>query len=273
MTATLAAAIPISDHEFSQLQQLIYQIAGITLGEHKKTLVTSRLGQRLEFHGLSSWADYYRMVIQPQACEELQILIDLLTTHETYFFREPTHFDFLTQTLLPQHPLGQPFDIWSAAASSGEEIYSLCFALADTLGIDAAWSVTGSDISTGTLTIAEKGEYRLKRTRGMPESYLRKYCLQADDADLFAIDPKIKNHTRFRCINLNRALPNMPPYRVIFLRNVMIYFDVPTKTRVIERLQRQLLPGGYLIVGLAESLIGIPTALKHIGASIYQAPV
>lgn len=272
MTATLAAAIPISEHEFSQLQQLIYHIAGITLGEHKKTLVTSRLGQRLEFHGLSSWSEYYRMVIHPQADAELQILIDLLTTHETYFFREPAHFDFLTQTLLPQHPPGQPFDIWSAASSTGEEIYSLCFVLADTLGIDAAWSVTGSDISNSTLAIAEKGEYRLKRTRGMPESYLRKYCLQTGDADLFAIDPKIKNHTRFRRINLNQPLPAMERYRLIFLRNVMIYFDVPTKTRVIERLQRQLLPGGYLVVGLAESLIGIPTSLKHVASSIYQAP-
>ena len=138
----------ISNAEFAQFQKLIYKIAGISLADSKKVLLVGRLGRRLKHYQLTSFADYYRLVASGTAADELQTMVDLLTTNETYFFREEAHFEFLAKTILAQHPAGQPFNIWSAASSTGEEIYTLSFVLADTLGLDAQWNITGSDIST-----------------------------------------------------------------------------------------------------------------------------
>jgi chemotaxis protein methyltransferase CheR len=138
----------ISNAEFAQFQKLIYKIAGISLADSKKVLLVGRLGRRLKHHGLSSFAEYYRFVASGDDPGELQTMVDLLTTNETYFFREEAHFEFLAKTIVAQHPAGTPFNVWSAASSTGEEIYTISFVLAETLGLDANWTVTGSDIST-----------------------------------------------------------------------------------------------------------------------------
>ncbi len=127
----------ISDAEFAQLQKLIYKIAGISLADTKKVLLDGRLRRRVKNHGLSSFGEYYRLVASGNESDELQTMVDLLTTNETYFFREEAHFEFLTKTILAQHPRGRPFNVWSAASSTGEEIYTIAFVLADTLGLDA----------------------------------------------------------------------------------------------------------------------------------------
>jgi chemotaxis protein methyltransferase CheR len=201
-------------------------------------------------------------------------MVDLLTTNETYFFREEAHFEFLTKTIVAQHPSGSPFNIWSAASSTGEEIYTISFVLAETLGLDANWAVTGSDISTAVLATAQRGLYWLDRTRGLPQSYLRKYCLKGvrTQEGGFMIAPEIKRHTRFLQVNLNQTLPVLGKFHVIFLRNVMIYFDAETKRRVVARLVEQLLPGGYFIVGHSESLNGLTDTLRAIKPTIYQLP-
>jgi chemotaxis protein methyltransferase CheR len=200
--------------------------------------------------------------------------VDLLTTNETYFFREEAHFDFLAKTIVANHPPATPFNVWSAASSTGEEIYTISFVLADTLGIDAQWSVTGSDISTAVLATAQRGLYWLDRTRGLPQSYLRKYCLKGvrSQEGGFMIAPEIKRHTRFQQVNLNRTLPALGKFHVIFLRNVMIYFDAETKRQVVARLVEQLHPGGYFIVGHSESLNGLTESLRAVKPTIYQLP-
>ncbi len=269
---SLADHIPITDPEFAQFQKLIYDIAGISMADSKKVLLVGRLGKRLKAHGLGTYTEYLKLV--KVDTREQQTMVDLLTTNETYFFREQAHFDFLVDTILAQHPPGQTFDIWSAASSTGEEIYTISFVLADTLGVNANWSVTGSDISTQVLATAERGLYWLDRTRGLPQDYLRKYCLKGvrTQQGTFMIAPEIKRHTRFLQVNLNKQLPKMGKFNVIFLRNVMIYFDNETKRQVVSRLTDHLLPGGYFIVGHSESLNGLTDRLQPVKPTIYRLP-
>ena len=152
--------------------------------------------------------------------------------------------------------------------------YTLCFVLADTLGLESPWQVTGSDISTAVLATAERGHYWLDRTRGLPPSYLKKYCLKGvrSQEGSFMIAPEVKRHTRFLQVNLNQTLPAVGKFDVIFLRNVMIYFDAETKRQVIGRLVEQLAPGGHFIVGHSESLNGLTDRLKPVKPTIYRLP-
>lgn len=265
----------ITSAEFAQFKRLIYEIAGIDLADSKKILVAGRLGKRLRALGCGTFSEYFRLVTGRANSEERQTMVDLLTTNETYFFREEAHFDFLRQTILPNHPAGQSFDVWSGASSTGEEIYTLCMVLADELGVDAAWTILGSDISTRVLGIAERGQYWLEHTRGLPQAYLRKYCLKGVRAQegSFIIAPELRRHARFMQVNLNSRLPpSIGKFHVIFLRNVMIYFDNETKRQVVARLVERLHPGGYFIVGHSESLAGINDQVKAVKPTIYRLP-
>ncbi len=264
----------ITNAEFAQFQRLIYKIAGISLADSKQVLLVGRLGKRLRHYGFANYTEYYKLVSTGSAPDELQLMVDLLTTNETYFFREEKHFEFLAKTIIPQHPSGRAFDVWSAASSTGEEIYTIAMVLADTLGIKAQWLVTGTDINKSVLAVAERGLYWLDRTRGLPDAYLRKYCLKGvrENEGGFLVAPELRRHTRFMQVNLNNTLPDMGKFHVIFLRNVMIYFDVETKRKVVERLARQLHPGGYLIIGHSESLNGITDCVKAVMPTIYQLP-
>jgi chemotaxis protein methyltransferase CheR len=270
----MVEAPAITDAEFAQFQRLIYQIAGISLADSKKVLLVGRLGKRLKALNLATFGEYHRLVASGNDPEERQTMVDLLTTNETYFFREEAHFDYLRQVILPQHPPGQPFDIWSAASSTGEEIYTLCMVLADELGVNASWSILGSDISTQVLAVAQRGLYWLDRTRGLPQSYLKKYCLKGvrSQEGSFLIAPELRRHTRFMQINLNTTLPEIGKFHCIFLRNVMIYFDNDTKRKVVARLVEKLRPGGYLIVGHSESLNGINETVRPVKPTIYRLP-
>lgn len=263
----------ITAAEFAQFQALIYKIAGISLSDAKQILLVGRLGRRLKHYGLTNYTDYYKLVSNSQNAAELQLMVDLLTTNETYFFREPKHFEFLAQDILPKHAPGRSFDVWSAASSTGEEIYTIAMVLADTLGLKGQWTVTGSDISRSVLAIAERGQYQLDRTRGLPPDYLRKYCLKGvkENDGSFIIMPELRSHTRFLQINLNNRLPALGKFHVIFLRNVMIYFDNDTKRKVVERLVQQLHPGGHLIIGHSESLNGITDCVRSVRPTVYQA--
>lgn len=264
----------ITHTEFVQFQQLIYQIAGISLADTKKILLVVRLGRRLKALGLKTFGEYYKLISSGAGSAERQTMVDLLTTNETYFFREEAHFDFLRRVILPQRVEGRSFDIWSAASSTGEEIYTLCMVLADELGAAGHWTILGSDINTHVLNIAQRGVYKIDRTRGLPDRYRHQYCVPGtrDEEGTFHISPALRNHASFRQINLNTHLPNIGRFDVIFLRNVMIYFDNETKSIVVARLLEKLRPGGYLIVGHSESLNGINDTVKLVQPTIYRLP-
>jgi chemotaxis protein methyltransferase CheR len=259
----------LDDSEFARFQQMIFGIAGISMTSAKKALVAGRLSKRLKHHGLASYGEYFQLLSRNR--EEVQMAVDLLTTNETYFFREPKHFDFLRERILPTHPSGRPFRVWSAACSSGEEPYTLAMVLAERLG-EAAWEILGSDISTRVLDTARTGLYPMERVRGLSTASLRAHCLKGvgSQEGCFMIDPALRRRVRFAQVNLNETLPDVGEFDVVFLRNVMIYFQAETKRQVVARLLTKLRPGGFFIVGHSESLNGLTQGLETLVPSIYR---
>ncbi len=261
--------ITLSDLEFSRFRNFIHGVAGISLSPAKKALVVGRLAKRLEFHGLSSFAEYYHLLSRQE--DERQIAVDLLTTNETRFFREPQHFDLLRERLLPAHPRGRMFRVWSAACSSGEEVYTLAMVLAEVLG-DSPWEVFGSDISTRVLEQAESGLYSMERAADLSMDHLKRYCLKGvgSKAGSFVMARALRERVQFAQINLTESLPATGTFDAIFLRNVMIYFESQTKRQVINRLLGRLRRGGWLFVGHSESLNGLVDGLEGVAPSVYR---
>jgi chemotaxis protein methyltransferase CheR len=267
------STINISDQEFSQFQQLIHQLAGIHLSSSKKALVSGRLAKRLNQHRLGSYAEYFKLLTGSQDKGELQMAVDLLTTNETYFFREPKHFDFLRHRILSGHKPGRPFRVWSAACSSGEEPYSIAMVLADLLG-DSPWEVVASDISTRVLDKARNGHYPLERTSGIAREHLSRYCLKGVGAQhgTLLVERGLRSRVSFKQVNLNQPLPALGEFDLIFLRNVMIYFDLETKRQVVQRMLPLLRSGGHFLIGHSESLNGVVDSLQTIAPAIYRKP-
>lgn len=263
--------IVLSDLEFSNFRKFIHGIAGINLSPAKKALVAGRLTKRLKAHGLTSFGEYFRLVSDEDG--ERQIAVDLLTTNETHFFREPRHFELLRDRLLPERRYGQAFRVWSAACSSGEEVYTLAMVLAEEMG-DAPWEVLGSDISTRVLDKAKSGLYPMERAAELSGERLRQHCLKGVGGmdGQFLISQRLRDRVRFAQINLTRQLPATGEFDAIFLRNVMIYFQPETKQQVVERLLARLRPGGWLFVGHSESLNGLVGGIESVAPSVYRKP-
>jgi chemotaxis protein methyltransferase CheR len=265
---------PITDQEFALFQRLIYKIAGISLSDAKKVLLVGRLTRRLKVYEFATFTQYYRMLATGEHPEELQTMVDLLTTNETYFFREPKHFAFLRDEIIKKRKNPATFRVWSAASSSGEEVYTLAMVLADNLP-NTPWEIVGSDISTQVLDKAATGHYSLARTEGIPPDYMTKYCLKGvrSHAGSFLIAPELRAKTRFYQINLMNPIDTeIGEFEVIFLRNVMIYFDQPTKAKVVQNLLPRLKSGGYLVIGHSETLNGITDGLAAVLPTIYRKP-
>ncbi|WP_233233825.1 protein-glutamate O-methyltransferase CheR [Bordetella sp. LUAb4] len=285
----------ITDQEFTQFQRFIFEAAGISLSPAKKALVCGRLAKRLEARGLDSYAAYFALLKSGQDGVETQMAIDLLTTNETYFFREPRHFEVLTreareahgqeqtpaqtsgrrqargQGQAPRLRAGQPYRVWSAASSTGEEAYTIAMVLHDSLD-GRPFEVVGTDISTRVVTRARTGHYPEQRGRQIPPAMLKRYCLKGlgPQAGTFLVDRSLRQHVRFSHANLNAPLPDLGAFDAVFLRNVMIYFNGETKRQVVTRVLSQLKPGGVLFVGHSESLHGIDLAVTAVMPSVYR---
>ena len=266
-------SIKLSDQEFHQFQEMIFTIAGISMSQAKKQLVGGRLAKRLAHHGAHTYGEYFRYLMEPAGRAELQVAVDLLTTNETYFFREPKHFALLREQVLPSLKGQGAVRIWSGACSSGEEPYSLAMTLADCLG-HQAWEILASDISTKVLETAQGGHYPMARASDIPPDYLNRFCLKGvdDQKGTFLIERSLREKIAFKQINLNNKLPALGEFDVIFLRNVMIYFDLETKRQVVQRLLPALKRGGYFVVSHSESLNGVTDALKMVCPSVYRKP-
>ncbi|MBL0728517.1 protein-glutamate O-methyltransferase CheR [Piscinibacter sp. HJYY11] len=262
----------ITDTEFGHFQRFIYDAAGISLSPGKKALVSGRLAKRLQARQLQSFSEYFKLLKSGDA-GEVQTAVDLLTTNETYFFREPKHFELLRELAQQHRGRGQPMRVWSAACSSGEEPYSIAMVLADVMG-ESGWELIGSDISTRVLERSRLGHYPLERTRHIPQGYLKRFCLRGigEQDGTLLVERSLRAKVQFRQINLNEPLPNAQPFDVIFLRNVMIYFNAETKRQVVARLVAQLKPGGYFLIGHSESLNDISSAVLPVAPSIYRKP-
>jgi len=263
----------ITDREFMQFQRFIFDAAGITMANGKQALVSGRLAKRLAHYQLDSYGDYLKLLESRAQPAELQVAVDLLTTNETYFFREPKHFALLRDLAQDAADKNKTLRVWSAASSSGEEPYSIAMVLADVLG-DAPWEVLGTDISTRVLQRARSGHYPMERASQMPQHYLKRFCLkgQGTEDGTMLIERGLRQRVQFQHLNLNAPLPKIGTFDVIFLRNVMIYFSLETKRQVVARLLAQLRPGGYFLIGHSETLNDINDTLIAAAPSIYRKP-
>ncbi len=260
---------PLSDAELHGFSRLMMDAAGIMLPLSKKALVGGRLGRRLQALGLSSFTHYLAHIQRDGP--ERQRAIDLLTTNETYFFREPRHFAYLAEHILPRHDASRPFRVWSAACSSGEEPYSVAMLLSEHLG-SRVWEIVASDISTRVLEQARRGIYPMERADKIPLPYLKAYCLKGVGAQegQFLIQEALRARITFRELNLNAPLPDMGQFDLVLLRNVMIYFDAATKRGVCGRIEQVLRPGGHLFVGHSETLNGLESRLRMVQPAVYR---
>jgi chemotaxis protein methyltransferase CheR len=267
----------ISQGEFARFQRFIFDIAGISMSDSKKALVSGRLAKRLQHFGLPSYDAYFRLLTDGAHKDEVQLAVDLLTTNETYFFREARHFELLREAAQGARPAlktGAPFRVWSAACSSGEEPYSIAMVLADVLGA-AAWEVTASDISTRVLASARAGHYPMERATHVPQDYLRRFCLKGvrDQQGTLLVERALRERVHFRQVNLNTALPgDLGTFDLVFLRNVMIYFNGDTKRQVVTRVLGRMKPGAHLFIGHSESLQELGDMLRPVMPSVYRKP-
>jgi len=259
----------ITDQEFGCFQRFMREAAGIHLSPAKKALVAGRLARRLHALGIASFGEYHALIAGAAGrAGETQTAIDLLTTNETYFFREPRHFELLRELA----PHAAPLRVWSAACSSGEEAYSAAMVLADAVGLDR-FEVVGTDISARVLARARAAHYAVDRARQVPPALLKRWCLKGigPQEGTLLVDRALRDRVSFAQANLNEALPaSLGRFEVAFLRNVMIYFDAGTKRRVVQRVASLLRPGGWLFIGHSETLGGMADGLQALGPAVFR---
>jgi len=260
----------ISNQSFALVSSLFHRVSGIRLTEAKRARVTGRLQKLALTRGLVDVDRYVELLVTENDPDEMVRVVDKLTTNETYFFREPEHFAHLSQ-LLAARPKGAGlFRVWSAASSSGEEAYSIAMLLADKLG-PTGWEIIGTDLSTAVVDSACRGLYPMERARVMPPAYLKRFCRkgQGEYEGQLLIARELRDQVQFGCANLMEPLPEIGLFDVIFLRNVLIYFDPPTKEAIVRRVITRLKPDGVLYTGHAESLNAPPLGLRSLRPATY----
>lgn len=265
----------ISTEEYQRFRRLIHDKSGIALGDRKQSLVKSRLSKRLRDLRLSTFSEYYDLVLNDPKGEEFTRLLDLISTNKTDFFREPKHFDFLRDRILPELADEKRIRIWSSACSTGEEPYTIAMTLFEHAQNLAEWDfkILASDLSSRVLDKAAAGTYSEDRFRDVPPEVLKRHFLRGRGASagLFKVKPHLAAVIQFRRLNLmDSQFPIKNPLDLIFCRNVMIYFDRPTQETLIKKFHRHLKPGGYLFIGHSESLQWASHAFRSLAPTIYR---
>lgn len=257
------------DATFLRYSTWMQQQTGVYLPASKKSLVAARLHKRLIMRGQLSLEAYFKLLMAPEEEQERQLAIDLLTTHETSFFRENKHFNWLHQ-YLGNWPRTQTFHAWCAASASGEEVWSLAMVLADRL--TAGWQLLGSDISLAMLDKARTAHYPLARCSAIPDAWLRRFCLKGTGRQqgTLLINRQLRQAVSWQAINLDQHLPAIGPFDLIFMRNVLIYFNNQTRQQVVTRALGHLVNGGHLVISHSESLHGLHLPLHAVQAGVYR---
>ncbi len=264
----------ITDKEFLRLATYMQEHYGINLSK-KRTLIEGRLGQHVEKR-YRSFDEYIDHVLEDNSGEELSFLVSRLTTNFTYFMRERTHYDYLTSIILPEiekNSTDKDLRIWSAGCSTGEEAYTTMMVVDEYFGSrKAGWDTTilATDISSNVLRIAKTAKYDPEALRQLDPQWKEKYFSPTPDGMFKIKEPYIKE-VYFNHFNLmQERLPFKKKFHVIFCRNVMIYFDTPTKEKLCKRYYDALVPGGHLFIGLSETLSNVETKLQFISPAIYR---
>lgn len=263
----------LSDDTYRRIAALMYDSIGLSFNDSKKALVSSRLMQRVQRLALGSFEAYLALISSEQDEGEFQMAVDLLTTNETYFFREPKHFELLERELVQQRPAA--LSVWSAASSFGDEAYSLAMLLSDLQQqgrIGDGWSILGTDISDRVLRSAAQAVYPQERLRFVSPQRLKRYCLRGEgEAEgLVQMQPRLTERVRFGQLNLCQPIETLGPFDVVFLRNVLIYFDNETKRAVVDRVLTQLRAGGLFFIGTAEGRVPCNTPLQPLAPGVFR---
>lgn len=274
----------MTDQDFKKFSQFIHANLGIKMPPQKKSMLEARLRKRLRALGLRTFREYRDMFFSDEGLAlELANLCNVVTTNKTDFFREPAHFDFLSETGLAQ--MLQRFfadapaaiRLWSAGCSTGEEPYTLAMVLAqwfeDCDHDPQAFSILGTDLSTRVLDTARTAIYDMDRILPVPERLRRRYLLKSKDRERrqVRIVPELRSRVSFRQLNfMDDDYQIQQPFHIVFCRNVIIYFDRPTQAAIVGRICRYLLPGGLLFMGHSETLSGLNLPIRQVAPSVYR---
>ncbi len=277
--APRTAVQPITDKEFSLFQELIHEDVGIFLGVQKRDLLVNRLSPRMRELGIPTFRAYYDLIVGGDEDERVR-MVDRVSTNETSFFREPRHFEFLDHQVYPEWlaeaeagKRPRKVRVWSAACSTGEEPYSIAMSLL--ARFPSAWSLSilATDISTRVLAKATAAVWSLERAAQIPPAYLKAFMLRGTGAQEgnMKVAPEVRALVELRRFNLNdEGYPFRGSFDLIFCRNVLIYFDVEGRRRVIDQLAGCLAPGGLLFLGHAETASGASTRLAPLVPTVYR---
>ena len=272
--------LELKDSEFQKFSRYVYDVSGINLHDGKKELLKARLGKIIRQRNFRSFRQYYDHVVNDKSGYELIVLLDSISTNLTYFFRESGHFDFLKTKALPEimnskaSSRDNSLRLWSAGCSSGEEAYSIAIAVSEAIGNMKKWQfeILATDLSTKVLEKARAGIYENKKVDNIPYELKRRYLQKGDNRwkGYFRVKKEISEKISFQRLNFMEEFHFEEPFDVIFCRNVMIYFDNPTKEALVGKFYQQFANGGYFFIGHAESLTGIKHTFKYIQPSVYK---
>ncbi len=263
----------IGRREFEGFRRLIHDVSGINLGESKDALLAARVARRMRTLGISDHAEYLDLIVNDCSGEETCELIDAISTNVTSFFREPEHFNMLAAHLRQLAEIGvTEVRLWSAACATGEEPYTMAMVAAEALGgYSVRVRILATDISGAALDAARAGVYRADKVRTVPPAYSR--YLRRTRSGEYEVTQQVRSMVTFARINLSVSpFPMTGPFDTVMCRNVMIYFAKPTRERLIAEVERLLAPGGLMMLGHAESLAGIPSAMVARAPAAYQKP-
>jgi chemotaxis protein methyltransferase CheR len=261
---------PLAANEFEEIRRLAHKTFGLDLKPGKEQLVAGRLGRLMRTGGFRSYRQLYRHTVEDSTGEALAAMIDALATNHTAFLREPEHFGFLRDQVVPALRGRGQVDLWCAACSTGEEVWTLACVLNDTLPSGRV-HIAATDISRKALAAAQRAVYPAERCAALPAAWLSRYFDAAPDGAR-RVKPAIRAQATFSRLNLMQSFTWPRRFSVIFCRNVMIYFDAETQARAAEKLAANLEPGGFLFVGHAESLSRCSASLEYVQPAVYRKP-
>ncbi|MBF0183396.1 MAG: protein-glutamate O-methyltransferase [Magnetococcales bacterium] len=271
--------IALSDKDFQRLSVFIEATSGIQMPMSKKSMLTARIQKRLRLLGMHSFTEYVDLVLDPRdASEELIHFLDIVTTNKTDFFREPNHFTYMTETALPDlmrsgAGVSRPVRIWSAPCSTGEEPYTMAMVIKEFASRNPGYkaSILGTDLSTRALQHAENAVYEMEKADPVPMALKQKYMLRSKDRTRVRMMAELRDMVQFQHLNfMDNEYRISNPMDIIFCRNCLIYFDRPTAEKIVNKLCRHLLPGGYFFIGHSETLNKLNVPVVSVAPTIYQ---
>ena len=267
--------ITLTDKEFDTLVKFVYDKYGINLAK-KRVLIEGRLSNTLIDKGFTQFSEYMDYLFNDKTGTEITNFLNKITTNHTYFLREYEHFDYMTKKVLPfleeKYKNQRVLRIWSAGCSSGQEPYTMAMAIDEYFGAKKSqWDTTilASDISMRALSKAQSGVYTKEEIKDVPANWISKYFIDKKDGT-YEVCPKIKKEVVFRTVNLMEPFNFKKPFDLIFCRNVMIYFDAPTKDKLINKFYDTTTKDGYLFIGHSEVINKATTKYTYLKPAIYQ---